>query len=193
MGLKRSTERGNSSPSESPLQGPSPRRLPSFHILPDSRYRLISVISDVNPRSIHLYSSCAPMTTPKPSTISEASVKVVQAQLDAYNARDMDGWLATYSDDAEQFMLHGGSLAKGRPAIRKRMQERFRDPALHARLLHRTCMENVVVDHEMVTRTFPDGLATVEMVCVYDVQAGKILKATFAIGQARPLRRSAAP
>ena len=132
------------------------------------------------------------MTKPKPSPISEASAKVVQAQLDAYNARDIDGWLDTYSEDAEQLMLHAGSLAKGLPAIRKRMEERFRDPALHAELLQRTCMENVVVDHEMVTRTFPDGLATVEMICVYEVHAGRIMTATFAIGQARPLRKSAA-
>lgn len=132
------------------------------------------------------------MTTPKPSPISEASAKVVQAQLDAYNARDLDGWLATYSEDAEQFLLHCGSLAKGRDAIRQRMEDRFRDPALRAELLHRTCMENVVVDHEMVTRTVPDGLATVEMVCIYEVHSGKIVNATFAIGQARSLRKSAA-
>ena len=46
-------------------------------------------------------------------------------------------------------------------------------------------MENMVVDHELVTRTFPDGPATVEMVCTYEVNAGKIVKATFAIGQTR--------
>ena len=132
------------------------------------------------------------MTTPKPSPISEASAKVVQAQLDAYNARDLEGWLETYSEDAEQFMLHAGSLAKGRSAIRKRMEMRFQDPALHAELLHRTCVENVVVDHEVVTRTFPDGLARVEMICVYEVHAGKIVNATFAIGQARQVPKSAA-
>jgi hypothetical protein len=132
------------------------------------------------------------MRAPKPSPISEASAKVVQAQLAAYNARDIDRWLETYSEDAEQFMLHAGSLAKGRSAIRARMEERFRDPALHAELLHRTSMENVVVDHELVTRTFPDGLAVIEMICVYEVASEKIVKATFAVGQARALPRGAA-
>lgn len=122
-----------------------------------------------------------------PSPFSIASEQVVQAQLEAYNARDLDAWLDTYSEDAEQFMQHMGSLAKGRQAIRQRMEERFRDPALHARLVHRTTMENIVVDHELVTRTFPDGLAIVEMICIYEVRAGKIVKASFAIGQARPL------
>lgn len=122
-----------------------------------------------------------------PSPFSIASEQVVQAQLEAYNARDLDAWLDTYSEDAEQFMLHMGSLAKGRQAIRRRMEERFRDPALHARLVHRTTMENIVVDHELVTRTFPDGLNVVEMICIYEVRAGKIVKAAFAIGQARPV------
>ena len=115
-----------------------------------------------------------------------SSEGVVQAQLDAYNLRDLDAWLNTYSENAEQFLLHGGELAKGREAIRRRMEGRFEDTKLHAQLIHRIVMENIVVDHELITRTFPDGLGTVEMICVYEVKAGKITKATFAIGQARP-------
>ena len=126
------------------------------------------------------------MKTHKPSPISKASEEVVQAQLEAYNLRDLDAWLNTYSEDAEQFTLHAGELAKGHEAIRQRMEDRFKDTKLHAQLIHRIAMENVVVDHELVTRTFHDGPGTVEMVCVYEVSAGKINKATFAIGQARP-------
>jgi uncharacterized protein (TIGR02246 family) len=126
------------------------------------------------------------MNTNKLSPISISSAEVVQAQLEAYNQRDLEAWLNTYSPDAEQYLLHAGELAKGRDAIRKRMEDRFKDAKLHAKLIHRTTMENVVVDHELVTRTFPDGQGTVEMICVYEVEAGKIKKATFAIGQARP-------
>jgi putative hydrolase of HD superfamily len=126
------------------------------------------------------------MTTSKLSPISVASEHVVQAQLDAYNRRDIEAWLSTYSEDAQQFLLHSGELASSQDAIRKRMEDRFNDPKLHAQLIHRTTMENVVVDHELVTRTFPDGLSTVEMICIYEVASGKIRKATFAIGQARP-------
>lgn len=110
---------------------------------------------------------------------------VVQRQLDAYNARDLEAWLSTYQDNAEQYLLHAGLLASGHAEIRKRMADRFNDPALHAELVSRTVMDNVVVDHEFVTRTFPDGLKTVEMICIYEVHAGLIVKATFAIGQAR--------
>ena len=111
---------------------------------------------------------------------------VVQQQLEAYNARDLEGWLATYKADAEQYLLHAGLLASGHEAIRKGMIDRFNDPALHAELVSRTVMDNIVIDHEFVTRTFPDGLETVEMICIYEVDAGLIVKATFAIGQARP-------
>ncbi len=122
---------------------------------------------------------------PPLSPISRESERVVQIQLDAYNSRDLDAWLSTYSEDAEQFMLHMGSLAKGHAAIRKRMEERFQDPNLHAKLLNRVVMETTVVDHELVTRTLPDGLAEVEMICMYEVKSGKIVNATFAVGQMR--------
>ena len=130
------------------------------------------------------------MTKPNPSSLSRESEDVVQSQLDAYNSRDLEAWLETYSEDAEQFLLHTGELAKGREAIRKRMKDRFNDSKLHAQLVHRISMENVVVDHELVTRTFPDGLSEIEMICIYEIAAGKIVKATFAIGQARPIKRT---
>ncbi|MFC7419706.1 hypothetical protein ACFQNF_07410 [Iodobacter arcticus] len=41
---------------------------------------------------------------------SPSPVDVIQRQLDAYNAKDVDGWLATYAADAQQFALHGELL-----------------------------------------------------------------------------------
>lgn len=125
-------------------------------------------------------------TPPTAHALAIPAEHVVQQQLNAYNARDLNAWLATYSEDAEQYLLHAGLLASGREAIRTRMVDRFADTAMHAELVSRTVMDPVVVDHEFVTRTFPDGLATVEMICIYEVHAGKITKATFGIGQARP-------
>jgi putative hydrolase of HD superfamily len=112
--------------------------------------------------------------------------EVVQRQLDAYNAGDIEAWLATYHQDAEQRLLHGGLLATGHDAIRKRMIGRFSDHAQHARLISRTVMDKVVVDHELVTRTCQEGIEEIEMICIYEVDSGKIVKASFAIGQSRP-------
>ena len=107
---------------------------------------------------------------------------VVQRQLDAYNARDLDAWLATYHPDAEQFELHGPLLARGREAIASRMRERFAEPNLHATLLSRTVLGSLVVDHERVTRTFPEGPGSVEMLCLSDVDGDVIVKASFRLG-----------
>ena len=44
-------------------------------------------------------------------------------------------------------------------------------------------MGAVVVDLEEITRNFPEGKGTVEMLCVYEVTEGRIRKASFALGQ----------
>jgi len=105
---------------------------------------------------------------------------VVQAQLDAYNAKDLDALMATYAPDAQQFALHGALLAAGHDQIRPRYQQRFGEPDLHARLLSRTVLGNFVTDLEIVTRNFPEGKGTVEMLCVYEVVDGRIARASFA-------------
>ena len=117
---------------------------------------------------------------------SEDPCAVVQRQLDAYNAKDVEAWLSTYAPDAEQFNLHGERLAQGHDAMRKRYVTRFEEPELHARLISRTAIGNVVVDAEEVTRNFPEGLGTIEMLCIYEVVEGRIRRASFAIGQKRP-------
>lgn len=110
---------------------------------------------------------------------------VVQAQLDAYNAKDIDALLATYAPDAEQYVLHGERLAQGHAQMRERFLARFAEPDLHARLLSRTLVGAMVVDYELITRNFPEGLGTVEMLCVYEVVGGRIQRASFATGAKR--------
>jgi hypothetical protein len=107
---------------------------------------------------------------------------VVQAQLDAYNAKDIDSLMATYAPDAQQFTLHGPLLAAGIDAIRPRYETRFAEPDLHARLLGRTVLGNFVTDLEVVTRNFPEGKGSVEMLCIYEVVDGRIARASFAAG-----------
>jgi hypothetical protein len=109
---------------------------------------------------------------------------VVQRQLDAYNAHDLEGWLATYAQDARQFEFPATLLAAGHAEIRARMAPRLEDPLVHARLLKRSVMGGIVVDHEEVTRTFPEGPGRVGLVCIYEVRAGKIQNASFVFGEA---------
>jgi hypothetical protein len=99
---------------------------------------------------------------------------VVQRQLDAFNARNVDALLATYAADAELFEHPAKSLARGAAALRERFTARFQEPNLHAALQRRIVMGNFVFDHEVVTRTFPEGPGTLEVVMIYEVRDGRI-------------------
>jgi hypothetical protein len=107
---------------------------------------------------------------------------VVQRQLDAYNARDIDALLATYALDAQQYAHPGQLISEGHTEIRTRMSVRFQETNLHAKLLKRSVMGHVVIDHEIVTRTFPEGTGAQEMIAIYEVRDGLIQTASVALG-----------
>jgi hypothetical protein len=110
---------------------------------------------------------------------------IVQRQLDAYNARDIDALMATYADDVQHFEFPSTLVANGAKQVRDRLAARLQEPNLHARLLGRTAMSNLVIDHEIVTRDFPEGIGTVELIAMYEVQDGKIVRAWFKFGEKR--------
>jgi putative hydrolase of HD superfamily len=110
-------------------------------------------------------------------------LEVVQAQLDAYNAKDIAALLATYSPKAEQYATGGELLAQGYEQMRTRFLARFAEPNLHSRLLSRQVAGNMVADLELIERTFPEGNGSIEMLCIYEVFDGRILRATFSTGE----------
>jgi hypothetical protein len=110
---------------------------------------------------------------------------VVQRQLDAYNARDIDALMTIYAADAQMFEHPAKLLASGSAALRERFLARFKEPNLYAQLLKRVVMGNTVIDHERVTRTFPEGPGTVELVMIYKVENEKIAKAWVIAGAAK--------
>jgi hypothetical protein len=108
--------------------------------------------------------------------------QVAQRQIDAYNARDLEAWLATYAVDARQFEHPGTLLASGHTQIRARAAERFAEPNLHAHLIERRIIGSLVIEHEMVTRTFPEGPGRIELICLYEIRDGLIQSASFVFG-----------
>jgi hypothetical protein len=116
---------------------------------------------------------------------SDSPAAVVQRQLDAYNARDVDALLATYAPDARQYEHPATLLVTGHDAMRGRFAARFQEPDLHARLVQRVVMENLVVDHEIVTRNFPEGKGALELVAIYDVVDGLIRSQVVKLGAKR--------
>ncbi|WP_321956135.1 nuclear transport factor 2 family protein [Paraburkholderia bannensis] len=109
----------------------------------------------------------------------------VARQLDAYNARDIDAFMACWADDAEYYEFPSRLLARGAQQIRARHVTRFDEPHLHGHLIHRGVVGNTVFDQERVTRDFPEGVGEVDVLAVYEVIDGKIAKAWFKMGAPR--------
>ena len=95
------------------------------------------------------------------STSAEA---LIQRQLDAYNAHDIDALMTTYADDVQHFEFTSTLVASGAAQVRERLSVRLQEPNLHAQLPGRIAMDNLVIDHERVTRDFPEGLGTIELI-----------------------------
>ena len=100
---------------------------------------------------------------------------VVQRQLDAYNARDIEAFLAQFSDDAQGFDLgDAGPTMNGKAAIRARYSDLFaRSPKLHSALVSRIAFARVVVDHEHIAGRLGSS-ETFEIVVIYEVENGLI-------------------
>ena len=97
----------------------------------------------------------------------------VQRQLDAYNARDLERFIAEYSDDVQVFRPPASApVLKGKAEFaRHYAAHRFNLPGLHAEVLSRIVCGNKVVDHERVA-----GIAEqpVEAIAVYEIADGLI-------------------
>lgn len=109
----------------------------------------------------------------------------VQQQLDAYNARDIERFMQWWADDCQYYAFPSTLLADGAAQIRERHVERFKESGLHGELIKRIVVGNVVADQEVVQRTFPEGRGEVDVMAIYEVEAGKIVRAWFKLGTPR--------
>jgi len=98
---------------------------------------------------------------------------VVQEQLDAYNARDVERFSAVYGERVKIFRPPTIEPALvGRAAIaRFYTAQRFHLARLRAELLHRIALGELIIDHRRIS-----GLAEqpFEVVVVYEVHDGQI-------------------
>lgn len=104
-------------------------------------------------------------------------IDVVQRQLEAYNARDLDAFAATYADSIRIYRMPATEPSiSGMEKLRETYRARFASPALHAEILSRIEIGNKVIDHERVVgiKEHP-----IEAVAVYEVDAGLIRNVWF--------------
>lgn len=109
--------------------------------------------------------------------------ELIQRQLDAYNARDIEAFMTCWSPDAELFEHPSKLLARGAARIRQRHLHRFKEPNLEARLVNRLSAGTTVVDQEVVTRNFPEGVGQVDVIAIHDVRECKIARVWFIFGE----------
>ena len=121
------------------------------------------------------------ITTNKDNTklalVSDISAEViVQTQLDAYNSRDIEGFLDTYTNDIKLYNFPDELFSEGKDGLRKSYASFFTNtPDLNAKILKRIVVGNKVIDHEFVT---VNG-STFKAVAIYEVENGLISKVTF--------------
>jgi hypothetical protein len=107
----------------------------------------------------------AQLLTPTPEML-------VQQQLNAYNVRDMEGFLAPYSDSIALYTQDGRLTCKGKDQLRKQYSGFFtRSEGLHCQVLNRMVQGNTVIDQEQVTIT---GRKPFGGIAVYKIENGKI-------------------
>ena len=111
-------------------------------------------------------------STEKPSEIEA----IVQRNLDAYNARDIDAFMKDYTDDIKLYAYPNTLRTDGKEAMRKSYASWFEQTKdLRAFIKKRIVIGNKVIDEEQVTANGQ----VFNAVAIYEVENGKITKVTF--------------
>lgn len=102
---------------------------------------------------------------------------VADAQLEAYNSKDLDAYCALFHDGAVLVNLPSQEvIAEGIAAIREMYTARFQTPGLRCEVHHRSEIGNIAIDRETV---HTDGNAPVDILAMYEVTESKIARIFF--------------
>ncbi|MEL6918988.1 MAG: nuclear transport factor 2 family protein, partial [Bacteroidota bacterium] len=109
--------------------------------------------------------------------VAEVSPEIiVQKQLDAYNKRDIEAFLDTYTDDVKVFNFPEELRYTGKKKMRENYAPFFEStPDLNCEIKNRISIGNKVIDEEYLTINGNNFSA----VAIYEVENGKIAKVTF--------------
>lgn len=101
---------------------------------------------------------------------------VVDAQIDAYFARDLERFVACYAPDVVITNAAGQVMAEGHDAMRQMYGELFESsPQLAGRIANRIVVGNFVADHEEIEGiNLPGFPASIRGIAVYKVTDAKI-------------------
>ncbi len=109
-------------------------------------------------------------------TIGKDPETVVDVQLEAYNNRDIDAFMATYSDDIKLYNFPDTLISEGKEAMKKMYGSFFKNtPDLNCEIKNRIMYDNKVIDEEYLTINGRNLSA----IAIYEVNDGLITKVTF--------------
>lgn len=112
------------------------------------------------------------------SKTPSSAMHIAQAQLDLYNAQDLDEYMACLSEGAQIADYGGPVTQQDLGAIRDRYAALFEThPRNHAALLNRIAVGPIAIDHERVTRA-PGG-ETFEALAIMTTSDGRITRVEF--------------
>jgi hypothetical protein len=110
--------------------------------------------------------------------IEEVAERLAQEQLDAYNNRDIEAFVAPYSEDVKVFNFPNEFLYEGKDQLYGLYGRMFsRTPDLHCKLVNRMVMGNTVIDQEEVTIRKEDP--PMRAIAIYKIKEGKIAEVYF--------------
>jgi hypothetical protein len=109
----------------------------------------------------------------------QTTEQIAQAQLDAYNKRDLKAFIDLFADDVCIYNFADGSKTlDGKAACEVFYKNIFTlSPQLHSTLINRIIFDNKAFDHESITGRFGNAEAY-EVVMIYEMKDEKIFKVT---------------
>lgn len=153
-------------------------KITRLSVNPESTQLLIAgeLIATATSETTSSESSESEETASNESNGSSDVEAIVQRNLEAYNAKDIDAFMNDYSDDIKLYAYPNQLQTEGKEAMRKSYQSWFeRTQSLNAAIKKRIVIGNKVIDEEEVTANGQ----TFHAVAIYEVNNGKITKVTF--------------
>lgn len=140
----------------------------------------LGTINQTTNRHITIYKttneSIKSMTFINNSETTSNPESIVNTQLEAYNKRDIDAFVNTYSSHIKLYRFPDNLFSEGHDTMRKIYAPMFKTTQdLNAQIVNRIVLGNKVIDKEKVTANGNTFYA----IAIYEVQDGKISKVTF--------------
>jgi hypothetical protein len=110
--------------------------------------------------------------------VEKVAENLAQEQLEAYNKRNIDAFVAPYADNVRVYKFPDEFMYEGKTEMYDIYGRMFaRTPDLHCKLVNRIVMGNTVIDQEEVTISKNDP--PMHAIAIYKIKDGKIAEVYF--------------